>query len=177
MRNNNGFSLVEMIVTAIIASIVGILFLTFMRLHNQSLNEGVARTSMQMQSELVSLQLGRTVRAADRIFAGDEAWNPNPGLATRSVNAIVAYSANGVATCSYTISSGARHFLMEQRTGVDAAPHAMRCGQDTIVIDDGSSFILSTDRKRVVLNLNFTINYRNTVYPLAAKRDMYLCRN
>ena len=50
-------------------------------------------------------------------------------------------------------------------------------GKDTVVTIQGSQFQLSPDRRQVILDIGYTINYRGKTYTLPSKRDGYLCRN
>ena len=174
-HGKNGFTLVEVIVVGVIGAILAGLFISFMRVHNATLNEGVARAKMQMQSDLVSDRMARMIRSANAALAADEVWSPNIVLASRNQTSIVLYSDAGVVQYAYGIAGSPRRMLMEGSAA--NAMHVLTSGNDTVYVDSGSRFMLSPDRKGVALSLSIITTYRNKDYRIPAKRDMYLCRN
>ena len=49
VTDQRGFTLVEVIVVGVVGTILAGIFITFMRVHNDALNEGVANAKMQRE--------------------------------------------------------------------------------------------------------------------------------
>jgi prepilin-type N-terminal cleavage/methylation domain-containing protein len=161
MKNDRyGFTLVEVLTVAIIGSILAVIFLTFIRMHNEALNEGVAKGRMMTQSDQVSSQLARKVRSASFVTA--VSGGKQVELYNKTSTPVAAYLING-------------SILMEG-PNVNSL-HIMKVGGDTVFVDQGSTFSVSTDSKAVTLNLTYSMLYRNKKYLLPVKKDMYRCRN
>jgi Tfp pilus assembly protein PilE len=174
MRSQNGFTLVEALVVGIIGSILAGMFIAFMYVHNDAVNRGVARAILLTQSEIVSSRIAAAVRSADRVFAWDEAWSVNPQMNVRRVSSIVVYNNTGVRITGFRIRLS-DHKLYEGLTRYDRK--VFGTGSDIVMAIDPYSFVLSADRKRVTLDIDYTLQYRGKTYTIPSKKDAYLCRN
>lgn len=173
MQNQSGVTLVEVVVVSIIGVIVALMLITFVRVHNDELNEGIAKSRIQMQSELVSSEIGRKARSASLVLAGDESWSVSPVFSARdTVHRIVLYNNVGAVIRGYSTESDT---LKESQDGITFTPY--RTGGEIVRLAPQSNFRLLTGRIGVVLNLNFATLHLNKTYRSPAKRDMYLCRN
>lgn len=172
LRNSNGFTLIEALVVSLIAAIVGGFFVAFMRMHNRAVNEGAARSIMQMRADIVSSAIAARVRGADQALAADEGFAAVQTLAVRDVDNILLYDRAGVVNGAYRIENG---ILMESGDGAVFQPFLS--GGEQVKVAVGSAFRLSANRKEVTLFLKIALLYRNTNYEIPAKGDMYLCRN
>lgn len=172
IQNQYGFTLVEGIVAGVIGVIVSVMFIAFMRMHNDAVNEGVALNRMQFQADLVSAEIARKVRVANAALALDESWNAAPALAERNTDVIVLYDKLGAKVGGYSVTG---NILKESSDGIAFQPFL--AGRDTVRVAAGSGFGLLVKRNGVALKLKIAMQYRNKSYESMAKGDMYLCRN
>jgi stress response protein SCP2 len=127
---------------------------------------------MQLQADIVSSQISRGVRAANLVFAADEAWTKTPALAQRDVSEIRCYDSTGAVTGAYQLTGGVL------RESADAVTFKVfKAGGDTVFAAAGSAFRLSTTRKEVTLLLKMALQYHSSNYTSMVIGDMYRCRN
>ena len=174
MRSQNGFTLVEALVVGIIGSIIAGMFIAFMYVHNDAVNRGVAQGILLTQSEIVSDRIAAAVRNGNGVFAGGESWSANPQLPVCDTAIIEIRDNQGVTTALFFI--GPITSRLYEGTTIGNLK-VFKTGKDTVTTTAGSSFTLSEDRKRVILNIGFRIQYRGKTYTLPPKKDRYRCRN
>lgn len=160
-KSQKGFTLTEALVVGIIGAIIAIIFLTFMRVHNTALNEGVAKGSLVMQSDVVSSQIARKVRAASSIALSSDK------------KLVVLLDQNNDTIGAYFITGS---LLLQERLNSTSLLKNMTVGGRTVLVGKNSTF-RSLNPKEVTLELIDSMYYRNKGYFISAKGATYRCRN
>jgi hypothetical protein len=172
LRNQKGFSLVEAIVAGAVAVVLAGIIVTFLNMHNRALREGTASAMIQMQSDIVSSEIGRKVRSANLVLGPGEAWSSSPSMGVKDVSEIFLYDTSGVIFSAFKINGTS---LQESSDGVNY--NNFLAGTNPVNLAAGSRFTLSNERTEVTLFLKVAVNYKGTDYTMPEKGDMYQCRN
>ena len=172
LRTQTGFTLMEVLMVSIIGAALGGIFITFMRMHNNAVNEGAAMSIIQTQAGVVASEITRKVRAASQVIAPDETWAVAQNLPVRNVNEIVLYTRTGTVAGAFRIEDGK---LKESSDGIAFQPFLS--GDKEVALAAGSLFRLSAKRTETGLYLKVAILYREVNYETPALGEMILCRN
>jgi hypothetical protein len=170
-RNTGAFTLVEAIVAGAIGIFLGAIMIVMFQLNNRAVADGALSSKIEMLYQTVVDQIGSTARRANMVLADGEPWASTVHGAVTSVKKIVMYDRFGNMIGGYEVAGSS----LKERVG--GTWQVFRVGADTIAVDDTSTFILSEDRKSLVLNISVICSYRTTRDTAISKQEMYLCRN
>jgi competence protein ComGC len=171
IRNTGGFTLVEAIVSAAIATIVGTIMLIILQMNNQFISDGACNTKIQMQYETVVAQIGQNMRKANAIIADGETWASSMHFAADTVDKISLCDNSGTVIAGYEVVGTV---LKERLNGIW---QDFRVGGNVVQVSNESAFFLREDRKSIVLNISVVSSFWNFHDTVQTKQEMFLCRN
>jgi type II secretory pathway pseudopilin PulG len=168
-NNQNGFSLVEMLVSSMVSIVIGGVAYTVFSMYNNQAGASVSTLLMQQQYDNVSRQIARDIRRAAFVVGPGEtpaAFNAQPV----TVTSIFLYASDNTVLAQYAIGGN------QLTEGANHAP--FQAGGSTVRIAAGASnFILDADRKSVRINLSLLKNDHAAAHTIAARKDVFQCRN
>lgn len=167
--DNKGISLVEAIVAAAISVVIGFVIFTVLGIFSNQSGQSVSSFMMNQQYDNVASQIARDARRASFIFTDGE--NPAAyGSGFDTVRSVLMCDAAGNVLAQYKIVDGV---LVE-----GAAQTAYAAGSSAVrVVSASSYFILSPQRKRMAIHLSLCRTDRQTLRSIAARKDVFICRN
>jgi hypothetical protein len=171
----NGFTLVELLVSSIIAVFVGISIYTMVQLSVSQSSAGSLDAISNIRYDNTIQQIAYSIRRSNCALKSSELWPPCSLAVDTNVSAIYLKNANGSDTGGYQISSG----ILQERilSGGTWTWQNFKMGDTAVTVTSGSRFMLSSDRKRVYLVLNTMCvigKCRDTVF---SHGESFLCRN
>ena len=176
IKNQNGVTLTEALVTGIILAILAGGLLAILQLNATETSEGVLNSRLQMQYENIVEQFSRDARFAKLILAVDE----DPALFTTYItdrgplDNIRMYDTLDNICSGYDISSGT---LMEY----DVAGDTMKtyiAGNSSVAVAPGSYFKLFAGRKYLEAKLGVVLSYKDTYKDTLVADTIFIsCRN
>ena len=171
----NGFTLIEAIVTAAIAAVVGISIYTLVQLSVKTSNAGILHSMANIKYENTIQQLAYTIRRSDCALKSSELWPPCSLAVDNNVSAIYLKSAGGNDTGGYQISSG----ILQERvlSGGTWSWQNFKIGDTSVSVTAGSCFTLSSDRQCVGIVLNIMSAYGKLRDTIFARGESFQCRN
>ncbi|MBD3392522.1 MAG: hypothetical protein GF418_10595 [Chitinivibrionales bacterium] len=172
-RDQNGMTLVEVLVSGTIGAIVAGGILTILTAQNSALKEGTANSRLLMHSIAVSTLIGREVRAGDLVLQPGETWSASPsGLSEVETDEIYIYDENGTFTKAYRISGG------NLQESDDASSWSnFTAGAHAVTVDAGSGFTLPENRRTLTIDFELTTTHRGTTYTTLLQGDLHRCRS
>jgi len=175
MRYRNGFTLTEVVVSAVIAVFVGISIFTMVQLSVSQSSKGTLHSMSNIRYENVIQQIAYSIRRSNCALKYGEAWPPDSFVQDTNVSAIYLKSAAGNDTGGYQINSG----ILQERVLSSGSWvwQNFNIGDSAVTITSGCRFTLTSDRKRVGVVLNIMCvngKLRDTIF---SRRESYLCRN
>ncbi len=167
--NNRGFTLIETVVTAILASIVGAGIFTLLTLQSRHSQNGYGYAELQLRAETVIDAIEIPVRRGAMVSAIGEPFSDIPVSNLDSVvDSFYIYNSSGVITERFRINSGT---LEEFIAGSWSA-----IGNNPITFNSGT-LTLSGDRKTVTYSFNFAgTAFRDSLFSLPWSGGVR-CRN
>ncbi len=176
VRNNSGLTLVEALVTGIIASVLAGVVITLLNLHTTELDEGTINTVIQMECENVLDAIVSETRNGFQALAPGDTWTGNPlALALDTTDSIRLFDPNGVNYASYRINSATGSLIRTSSTGSQtlAGP-----GQRVRLSTAGTNrFILSNHRDAITMDLSFWAVYNTDTLVLRTRRNRFRLRD
>jgi hypothetical protein len=173
LKNRDGFTLIEAIVAGIIAAVIAGLMIVFLNVFFAQVKQGTLRAKMQMDYDIISQQIGASVRASQVVLGPGEAVGQNFATAS-TVTEINCFSAAGNKIAKYWINNGV---IWDSLGGIWGAPGPFLIGNRQITVTANSGFTLPAGRKSVQLSLNPIETYLTISDSLFIQGDGYLCRN
>lgn len=168
-KNQNGFSLVEMLVSSVVSMIIGGVIYTIFFMYSNQAGASVSTLLMQQQYDNVSRQISQDIRRASFVLGPGEAPSSfSAGFDT--VTSIVMCNSDGVVIAQYAIS-GTQLTEGSQQVPFQAG------GSMVKIVSGASNFILGPQRRSVSINLSLFKDDRNTTHTIAARKDVFQCRN
>ncbi|MBN1129714.1 MAG: prepilin-type N-terminal cleavage/methylation domain-containing protein [Chitinispirillaceae bacterium] len=169
IKNQNGITLVEMIVSSAVSLVLGgVIYTLFMMYSNQS-TISISSLLMHQQYDNVARQMSKDVRMASFVLGPGEtphAFAAGPD----TVKTITMCNGDGTVLAQYAISG----------TNLTEGPHqaAFQSGGNVVTVVSGvSNFILDPQRRSVAIHLTLTRNDLSTAYAISARKDLFQCRN
>lgn len=147
---NRGFTLVEVIVAALIMTVLASVGFVLFNMYNREFQDATACSQLHMQSETVSQEVARNVRVGSVVLGAGENWNPDSTYLPSTSKSIRILDETGLQTSGFRIS-GTR--LQEYR---DGKWQDVLCGSNPVQVDGESCFRLSKDRKMATVKVNVT---------------------
>lgn len=166
-----GFTLVETIVAAMVAAIVGVVTVSLITLFSSNMKWSITRIKLQRNYDIVTEQIGMNTRQAERVLLGTETATSfgNTSDSSLSVKLIAPAGTETV----YTI--GNDNFLYE-KIGAGSL-HRFKTGSSEVATGSGSKFYVTPDRKMLTFNLKLKDGYLDRRDSLMVQRGVFLCRN
>jgi hypothetical protein len=176
MRNDRGLTLVEALVTGIIASVLAGVVITLLNLHTTELDEGTINTVIQMETENVIDAIVSETRNGYQALAPSDTWTGNPlALTLDTTDSIRLFDPSGVNYASYRINSTTGSLIRSNSTGSQtlAGP-----GQRVRLSTTGTNrFILSNHRDVITMDLSFRAVYNTDTLVLRTRRNRFRLRD
>jgi Tfp pilus assembly protein PilE len=179
-KSIKGFTMVEAIVTGVIATVIATTMIVILNLFNTQANRTTVRARMQMDWDMVATDISEKVRNAHKTLANADEGNldsvcANEWLATTMK---LYYPTGG--TPAYSYSHGFRiqdKKLQEDTAGTDTWSD-YKLGNRVVSLSPAARFLVSPDRKSVTLQ-NFVIKstYKTAVDSLVIHGGTFRCRN
>jgi prepilin-type N-terminal cleavage/methylation domain-containing protein len=166
--NQKGLSLIEVMVTSVIASIFGLIIYSVFLIYNNSSRISISFFFLQQQYENVAHQIARDVRKASFVLKMTETPTQR-GAGYDTVSSIVLWQGPGPFS-QYTLSSGK---LLEGGRQVEYSAG----GSSVAVNSDSSYFIMDPQRKKVTIHLSLKMVNLKTTYTLSPREEIIVCRN
>ena len=163
-HNQPGFTLVETLVSGIIAAIIGAsVFVAFIT-YDRRARESVSFLKMQRQYDNIAERIAFDTRnSAKVVLTSSEGCSSTGNDIT--TDAITMYDENCHDTASYRISDT----LYKRGSAFDA-------GGGMVRLAPGSAFWLPASRNAVELRLALKSPDRDTTYTLPLRKDLFQCR-
>lgn len=170
--NNRGMTLVEVLVTAIIALIVmGMTFSIVFVSSNQS-RASIVGSRLSMHYDVAVSQIGQKARSAKYILNEMDTYPP---LDTQPSNSTTIWMKTdpptGIILGGYRINGS----ILEEY--VNNAWIPFRVGNTPVEVCPSSGFTISADRKSVALNINIVCHVLSDFDTLYSVQEVFLCRN
>lgn len=173
VQTKNGFTIVEMMVAIVLATIIaGAIILVYI-MQSQKLTESTAHDIMQIQFDNFMEAFSYDVRYSNRILVPgvSEAWTPeikNDNTNTITTKTISLFNAEGVDTIRYNF----------QGTTIKRNNKDFQTGVGAILIDlDKSNFIITENRRDVKIDLVIKIDGVHDTYFTNSRTGVLSCRN
>jgi Tfp pilus assembly protein PilW len=168
-KNQNGYSLVEMLVSSMVSIVIGGVVYTVFSMYNNQAGASVSALLMQQQYDNVSRQIAKDIRRAAFVVGPNE--TPASFIAQPvTVTSIYLYNTNNTVIAQYAIGGS------QLTEGANHAP--FQAGGGTLNVLPGvSNFILDAERRSVSLQLSLSRNSSNAQYAIKARKDVFQCRN
>jgi hypothetical protein len=167
--NNAGFTLVESLVTSILAVIIGFVIYTVAFVYTNESSSSISRFMMQQQYDNVAAQIASDVHRASFVTAEGETPTSH-GVGFDSVASIHLFNGVGQLFARYSILND---IIYEGIT-----PRPYNAGGGVIqVIGENSFFIIGPQRKTLTLHFSLSTSERNNTHTLSLRRATFLCRN
>lgn len=170
-RLNQGVTLVEVIVAALIMAVLASVGFVMFNMYNREFQNATACAQLHIQSETVSQEVARRIRGGSVVLGAGESWNPDSAYSSRTSSSIRILDEAGVQTGGFRVAGSK---LQEYRGG---KWQDFMCGSNPVLVDAVSSFRLSEDRRQATVDVNVTAVSRGEKLTFLGKGDTYRCRN
>ena len=180
--NKKGFTLVEALVTGIIAVIIALIVYTVFIMHNNELTEGAVHAKLQMLYETTAGAIAQYAHGAHAVIQPGESVHTissappvSPVMSIRMVDTLGNYIAGFKLE---NISEG--HYILKDSTDNNGWKPFTVGGSAVECIDTlgkTNKFSLPAGRKGVTFNFILYWNQYNKDYILSGREDTYRCRN
>lgn len=167
-KNEKGLTLIEVMVTLVIATIFGFIVFSVFLIYNNTSRISISFFLLQQEYENITHQIAQDVRKASFVLAIPETPRLRGG-GYDTVNSIMLWEAASPFT-QYTIKSGN---LLE---GTKQTTYKAGGGPVTLC-SDKSYFILDPQRKKVKIYLSLNRIYLGKTYSLSPRGELIVCRN
>jgi type II secretory pathway pseudopilin PulG len=177
IKNHNGFTLTEALVTGIILAILAGGLLAILQLNATETSEGVLSSRLQMKYENIVEQFSRDARFSKLILATGE----DPNLFTTydtdlsPVYEIIMYDKLNIFYASYKISGGSGGGTLQEDKGSGYVDYIS--GDSHVTLAAGSYFKLFAYRGYSEANLDVESSYKNKSSTLVSNAIFIRCRN
>lgn len=169
IRNDKGMSLVEVIVASVLSVVIGFVIFTVLGMFGNESGQSISSFMMNQQYDNVAQQIARDARRASFVLGEGESPSLH-GAGHDTVTSIIMCDAAGSVLAQYKIVNGV---LIE-----GAANEAYQAGGGAVrVVAADSYFVIAPQRKNVGLHLSLCRIDRNTQRCIAARKDVFICRN
>jgi prepilin-type N-terminal cleavage/methylation domain-containing protein len=166
--NQKGLSLIEVMVTSIVATLFGLIIYSVFLIYNNMSRISISFFFLQQQYENVAHQIARDVRKASFVLKMAETPTQR-GAGGDTVTSVVLWQGSGPFS-QYSIKSGK---LLEGGREVDYG-----AGGGTVMVNaDSSYFILDPQRKKMKMHLSLQKVDLKTTYALSPRNEIVVCRN
>jgi hypothetical protein len=169
-RPASGFTLVEALVASSLSIIIGSILYTILQMSNQLVGNGGLNTKVQMQYGIVVMQIGKSVRGANKVIE-NQTWPPASNAPALSTQTIYLFSTTGVQTGGYRINGTTLQEL------ISGTWQNFVIGSSTVQVTAASNFSLSGDKAWVTLGVNVFSTYRALKDTVSSKQEAFECRN
>ena len=167
--NARGLTLVESIVTSILAVIIGFIIYTVAIVYMNESGTSISRFMMQQQYDNVASQIARDVHRASFVLAEGETPAAH-GAGNDTVASVRLFDRSDHEFARYSIVNS---MLYE---GVQ--PRQYCAGGGTVqVVGSSSFFVVGPQRKTLRLAMSICRTERNKQYTLSLRKAVFLCRN
>ena len=179
IKNRNGVTLIEVLVTGIILAILAGGLLSILHLNVTETREGVLSSRLQMQYDNIVEQISRDARSAKLILTGSETTDQfrNGELIDQSsVNSIWMYDDifSTIPYAGYDISSG----ILKEYDPVSKTMITYMSGNSDVTLAAGSHFkLFGLTRKNLEVNLDVESLYKGKSETLVSNAILIKCRN
>ena len=175
ITDEQGFSLVEALVAAVLSLLVGAVMVTIIQMNSNGTMNGALNTMIQMQYETVVSDICEKTRFADVVLGGGEAWPAATNAAPiANTNKIMLYNTAGAVIGGYQIVSTTT--LQEYDLAL-ANWKNFHVGSKDVTVTAGSGFSLTGNRQWLTLNINVSSTFMTLTATSLSKQELFLCRN
>jgi prepilin-type N-terminal cleavage/methylation domain-containing protein len=171
LNTQRGFTLIEVLVASVFVAMLAGAGYTAFALFSRELDKSHTYLQMRLQAENAAEEIGRKVREATAVLAAGEEWSPYPSFEKAETNEIIMYDTAGIEMAAFYIN---RDMLQEKVAGVYVD---YRAGSNRLYVGTSTSFLLSSDRKEVELNLHVVPVSGSGELTLPVRKDKFRCRN
>lgn len=163
-----GMTLVEVLVSGILATIVVGVIVTIITLYGAEIKEGTANSVLTMRLENVSDELSRKVRGGVAVLGASDVLSSIPYLSKNTVSGFEVVGIDSLVDTAFAVVSGELH------AGPDLDNlSAIKYAGKNVTVDPSGNFVLSANRKAVTLNFRLT----DGDYSLSFGGGTFRCRN
>lgn len=149
-----GFTLVEVMVTLILAVVTAGIILSVLYMSTSEIREGSANFSMEKLYDIVSYNIGWKVREARAVLeSGDSYANRGAIAAKNNVYSVITYDNAGNPTGGFRVNTSS--WLLEEDTAGTGNWQTFKAGKDTVRLVSGSRFFVDGGGKGLGLHLTF----------------------
>lgn len=176
LHNHRGLTLVEAIVTGVIASVLAGVVITLLNLHTTELDEGTVNVIIQMETENIVDEIVSESRKGHQVLGPDDSWTGNtPALAVDTTDSIRLFDPGGTNYASYRINSATGSLIRSDSTG--SRTLAGPGQQVQLTSSSPNRFILSNRRDEVTMDLSLWTTYKNDTLVLRTRRTRFRLRD
>jgi type II secretory pathway pseudopilin PulG len=174
-----GFTLVEVVVTGVIAAIVATTILTVLLMSNSEIQAGLANLRLVQIQAIVSEQIQKSSRIAFCVkMLGDGSSLPNLADINRpGLQEIVLCDSLGDTLSGYQIHASGILNEFKREPGLASGFYPFMVGDSAVRVDVTTSNFSILPRRR---GITFTLYYQiqtNTLYTFPGIRETSICRN
>jgi prepilin-type N-terminal cleavage/methylation domain-containing protein len=171
--NVKGFTLIESILAAAIAAILGGVMYTILRMHNDGIALGAVSARIQMQYGTMVDQIGQKARAANAVAkSSGETWSDSMDYTPDTAASVYMYDTAGHNIGGYQIAGTALQEWVSNKW------QNFHVGNNDVTVLPGSCFYLgSSDRKSLTLRIAVVSTVGNRCDTTLSKQELFLCRN
>jgi hypothetical protein len=169
--NGNGFTLIEALVAGLLSVLVLLTAFALFSMNSRQISGTSVRTQTRLQYQTVINQIGRTVRGAAIIGMSD----PDNGNVTNPSESICLFDSGGTFMGGYKRVGTS---LKEWKSGSGWV--GFKVGNDSVKVASvagDSAFVISPDKKSVLVRLNIYGVRGPTSDTFFSKRELLRCRN
>ncbi|MBN2036989.1 MAG: hypothetical protein JW768_09635 [Chitinispirillaceae bacterium] len=178
MKNKAGMTLIEGLITAAVAVVIGTVMVTVIYFNGDQVKSSALNAKLLQQYETVVSQISQTTRGSNAVLEMGETWHSStfsfPQSTTQSFQV---YDASGNRIGGFLIDGTT---LKEWSTSVNNwVPFVINPsdGPVQVTINPPSNFILAPNRKYVTLNLNIVASYLSQKDTVFSGQEVFSCRN
>lgn len=166
---SRGFTLVEALVTGVLATILGFVVYTVAFVYTNESSTSISRFMMQQQFDNVAAQIASDTRLASYVVAEGETPFAH-GIGSDSVASVQFFNVSGQTFAHYSIVNGTLY------EGIPQRPYSAGGGAVNL-IGESSFFIVAPQRKAVTLHFLLCKNEGSRRYILSTRKAVFSCRN
>jgi hypothetical protein len=171
-KGHAGISLVETMVSGTVASILVAVVMMIFSIQSRELDMGTGNAFLHGISTIVSEQIGKDIRRANRLLVPGETWQVSGVYNAIHSQSLLIYDNAGVILKGYRINNG---YLEESTNGVNWISFTI--GNIQAKVDPAGYFDLSQDRKASVLVLQNILEKKSRLFTSVNKMELFRCRN
>lgn len=176
--SNSGFTLVEAVVSGVIATLMAGIMITIMTMNNDGVKDGAVNAKIQSQYEIAIAEIGKYTRSARAVLKTSETYPPGYTLSEVSTSSIMMYDENlstgaGIPLKGFRVNNGQ---LQEWESGTGWRPFVVGAWP-TLSVLDATPFKLSSNRRIVTVTMRVSGTFGGDTAVAPARGEMFVCRN